>query len=71
MKTQISLCFVFLAMLVLAPATTQARYLNPGTGHFQTMDSYEGNSQDPGSLHSGQVSMDLESDRRWTKSVRK
>ena len=29
----------------------RARYLNPNTGRFWTMDSYEGNSEDPLSLH--------------------
>ena len=37
--------------LVLAPVTSQARYLNPGTDRFQTMDSYERNPQSPASLH--------------------
>lgn len=42
---------MLLAALVLAPETAQARYLNPGTGRFQTMDSYEGNDQEPTSQH--------------------
>ena len=29
----------------------RARYLNPGTGRFWTRDSFDGNSQDPLSLH--------------------
>ena len=29
----------------------RARYLNPNTGRFWTMDSYEGNNEDPLSLH--------------------
>lgn len=29
----------------------RARYMNPGTGRFWTMDSWEGQSQDPFSLH--------------------
>jgi RHS repeat-associated protein len=29
----------------------RARYMNPATGRFQTMDSYEGRSADPSSLH--------------------
>lgn len=37
--------------LVFGPVAAQARYLNPNTGRFQTMDSYEGNTQDPASLH--------------------
>jgi RHS repeat-associated protein len=42
---------MLLAALVLAPVTSQARYLNPGTGRFQTMDSYEGEQNDPPSIH--------------------
>lgn len=37
--------------LVVGPLPAHARYLNPNTGRFQTMDSYEGNTQDPQSLH--------------------
>ena len=29
----------------------RARYLNPNTGRFWTMDSYDGSSEDPLSLH--------------------
>jgi RHS repeat-associated protein len=29
----------------------RARYMNPGTGRFWTMDAYEGSSEDPLSLH--------------------
>ncbi len=29
----------------------RARYMNPTSGRFQTMDSYEGNEYDPISLH--------------------
>lgn len=50
MRAQINFYLMLLAVLGLAPATTQARYLNPSTGRFQTMDSYEGNNQDPPSL---------------------
>lgn len=37
--------------LVFVSGTAHARYLNPNTGRFQTMDSYEGNSTEPASLH--------------------
>ena len=37
--------------LWLATGTAQARWMNPQTGRFQTMDSYEGNPADPLSLH--------------------
>ena len=50
MNKRISLCFAIL-LATLSPTTSQARYLNPNTGRFQTMDSYEGNNQDPQSLH--------------------
>jgi hypothetical protein len=33
------------------PGATQARYLNVNTGRFQTMDTYEGNNEEPLSLH--------------------
>jgi hypothetical protein len=37
--------------LLLTPFVAQARYLDPSTGRFQSMDSYEGNTSDPQSLH--------------------
>lgn len=40
-----------LSALVLVPATSQARWLNPENGRFQTMDTYEGNEAEPQSLH--------------------
>ena len=51
MKQRIVCLVMILVAVLLGPATGQARYLNPNTGRFQTMDSYEGNSQDPASLH--------------------
>lgn len=43
---------VLLAMAVLLVAgTSHARYLNTGTGRFQTMDTFAGNNEDPLSLH--------------------
>lgn len=36
---------------IAAPASRRALYLNPNTGRFWSMDSYEGNSSDPASLH--------------------
>jgi hypothetical protein len=50
-KRIISLCLVLVIASVLVPGLAQARYLSPSTGRFQTMDSYEGNSSDPLSLH--------------------
>jgi hypothetical protein len=40
---------IIAVLLMLRPA--QARYLNVNTGRFQTMDTYEGDQQDPRSLH--------------------
>jgi hypothetical protein len=39
------------AAVFLAPRVSDARWLNPNTGRFQTMDSYEGSQGDPLSLH--------------------
>ena len=50
MKKRINLFLVVLLSLLL-PAISHARYLNPSTGRFQTMDSYEGKTQEPQSLH--------------------
>jgi hypothetical protein len=50
MNKRIVIC-IFLTVAFLAPKRSQARWLNPGTGRFQTMDTYEGNQQDPQSLH--------------------
>ncbi len=51
MNKHIGLCLTLVLVLLLAPVAAQARYMNPDTGRFQTMDSYEGNQQDPQSLH--------------------
>ncbi len=37
--------------LLLAAGTAQARWLNANSGRFQTMDSYEGDKEDPQSHH--------------------
>jgi hypothetical protein len=37
--------------ILLVPGTSHARYLNTGAGRFQTMDTYEGDNEDPLSLH--------------------
>ena len=42
---------VMVAALLAAPLVSQARWMNPNTGRFQTMDSYEGRASDPISLH--------------------
>jgi len=37
--------------VLLVPGTSHARYLNTGTGRFQTMDTFAGNNEDPLTLH--------------------
>jgi len=51
LKPYIAVCLTLLVALMLAPFTSQARYLNPATGRFWTMDTYDGSQQDPLSLH--------------------
>jgi hypothetical protein len=51
MKKQIGLSALLAMALVLAPGTSQARWMNPRTGRFHTMDTYEGDQQQPLSLH--------------------
>jgi hypothetical protein len=46
---------IFCALLAMAfflvPGTSHARWLNPNTGRFQTMDTTGGDQEDPKSLH--------------------
>jgi RHS repeat-associated protein len=51
MHRRITLGASLAIVLVLGPATSQARWLNPRTGRFHTMDSYAGDPQQPLSLH--------------------
>jgi hypothetical protein len=51
MKKQIALGALLAIALVLAPGTSQARWMNLRTGRFHTMDTYEGDPQQPLSLH--------------------
>ncbi len=51
LKSQIAVCLTLVLALTLVPFASQARYLNPSTGRFWTMDTYEGNNSDPLSLH--------------------
>lgn len=51
MNRRIDLVLAIILAVVLGSATAQARYLNPNTGRFLTMDSYEGNTEDPNTLH--------------------
>jgi hypothetical protein len=51
MKIRTLLSALLATAVLLAPRIADARWLNPNTGRFQTMDSYEGNPTDPQSLH--------------------
>lgn len=51
MNKRIVLSALLVAAILLVPQISQARYLNTGTGRFQTMDTYKGNKEDPLSLH--------------------
>src|SRR5688572_7912299 len=47
-----TICSALLIIAVLlVPGLSQARWLNPNSGRFQTMDSYEGDQEQPKSLH--------------------
>lgn len=50
MKNQIISASLAIAFL-LAAGTSQARWMNPNSGRFHTMDTYEGNPSSPASLH--------------------
>jgi len=51
MNKRIILCALLVATLSLTPGTSRARLYNVNTGRFQTMDIYQGNNEDPLSLH--------------------
>jgi hypothetical protein len=51
LNKRIALGALLAMALVLAPGTSQARWMNPRTGRFHTMDTYEGDRQQPLSLH--------------------
>jgi hypothetical protein len=51
MKTRILSCLLLPLLLALTANPVQARYYQPQTGRFQTMDSYEGSQSEPPSLH--------------------
>lgn len=42
---------LLLTALLLPPLTLHARWMNPNTGRFHTMDTYEGDQEEPLSLH--------------------
>lgn len=50
MKSRIVSALIAIAVFLL-PSASHARWMNPKTGRFQTMDTYEGNRTDPQSLH--------------------
>ena len=51
MNKRIALYVLLAMVLFLAPGNSHARYLNINTGRFQTMDTFQGNNEDPLSLH--------------------
>ena len=57
MNRRIGMCLTLVLALDMGVGTSQARYLNPATGRFPTMDSYVGSPSDPLSLHN--------KDRSW------
>jgi hypothetical protein len=50
MKTRTLVCLLLIVSL-LAPKASYARWMNPSTGRFHTMDTFEGGHRDPQSLH--------------------
>jgi hypothetical protein len=51
MRIRTIVCAVLSIAFSFTAGTSNARWMNPNTGRFQTMDSYEGNQEDPLSLH--------------------
>jgi hypothetical protein len=51
MRKPIASCASLLLALLLVPAPSQARWMSPDAGRFQTMDSYEGTQEEPLTLH--------------------
>lgn len=50
MKARILVCLLLIVSL-LAPKASYARWMNPSTGRFHTMDTFEGDQRNPQSLH--------------------
>jgi hypothetical protein len=50
MKARILICLLLIVSL-LAPTASYARWMNPSTGRFHTMDTFEGDQRNPQSLH--------------------
>jgi len=51
MINRIVLSAVLIVTLLVATSPSQARWMNPQTGRFHTMDTYEGDQETPQSLH--------------------
>lgn len=51
LKPYTAMYLTLLLALPLAPFTSHGRWMNPQTGRFWTMDTFEGNQEDPQSLH--------------------
>jgi len=51
MKRRMVCCALLAIALFLLPKATHARWMDPNTGRFQTMDPYEGDQESPQTLH--------------------
>jgi|GEM_PF-6739520 len=51
LKPYTAMYLTLLLALPLAPFTSHGRWMNPQTGRFWTMDTFEGDQKDPQSLH--------------------
>src|SRR5262245_9451413 len=51
MKRRFAFCGSLAMVLFLKPGVSHARWLNASTGRFLTADTFEGNKEDPNSLH--------------------
>src|SRR3989442_9921175 len=51
MNKQIIWCRSAALALILTAEISEARWMDPNNGRFHTMDSFEGNQQEPATLH--------------------
>jgi Restriction endonuclease fold toxin 5 len=51
MRTRVTVCAALVTVLILSQVTCPARWMNADSGRFWTMDTYQGNQEDPASLH--------------------
>lgn len=51
MNKRTIICALLTLSFLLAPGTSHARWLSVSTGRFHTMDSYEGDQENPATLH--------------------